>query len=250
MITDIIFIHPQNSIIDLILYSCVLREIRKIHKNEVIHYFVMKHFTQYITYICHDIPGLVIIPLQTNHRSEILKRIQMQTSFRNMHHREIFGTHDEFRFDSMKNIHKTQKHDNDLSVYGYDEIKVIEGFTFTDCNENQDPSYNVLKFNKLYALISSLKCIKYIKKSSICVTVRADNLFKPDRFFDCFTTVMNASKIYLFCDDEMTFFVICLYKNGILKKKNITIIINETITPYILSVIPSDWVRVNVVINV
>jgi hypothetical protein len=248
--SDIIFIHPQNSITDLMLYSCVLREIRNIHKNDVIHYFVSQQFMSYITYICHDIPGLVIIPLQTNHRSEIFKNIQIQSSFRNMRHREIFGVHDEFRFDSLKNVHKTQKHDKDLSVYGYDESKVIENFTFTDCNENPDPSNNIMKFSKIYSLISSLKCKKYLIKSAISLTVKADTLFKPDRFFDCFTTVMNATKIYLFCDDEMTFFVIFLYKNGILKNKNITIIINETITPFMLSVIPSDWVRVNVVLNV
>ena len=240
--SDIIFIHPQNSITDLILYSCVLREIRNIHKNDVIHYFVCQQFMSYITYICHDIPGLVIIPLQTNHRSEIFKNIQIQSSFRNMRHREIFGAHDEFRFDSLKNIHKTQKHDKDLSVYGYDESKIIVNFTFTNCNENLDPAYNVMKFSKIFCLISSLKCIKYLTKSAISVTVRADNLFKPDRFFDCYTIVMNATTIYLSCEDDITFFVICLYKNGILKKKNITIIINEKITPYMLSVIPLDWV--------
>jgi hypothetical protein len=240
--SDIIFIHPQNSITDLLLYSCVLREIRNIHKNNVIHYFVSQQFMTYITYICHDIPGLVIIPLQTNHRSEIFKNIQIQSSFRNMRHREIFGVHDEFRFDSLKNIHKTQKHDKDLSVYGYDESKVIDNFTFTNCNENQDPAYNIMKFSKMYSLISSLKCIKYQIKSPISVTVKGDDLFKPDRFFDCFSTVTNATIINLFWDDEITFFVICLHKQGILKKKNITIIINETTTPYILSVIPSDWV--------
>lgn len=231
---DCLFLHPQNSIQDILAYTGMIRHTYEVFEGKltllispVYASLCRKHFK--------DLTEINIVEVHDFSDSTLLKLFLNQ--FKANRERYFMGSYDKFRFDSYKKKFSTQYPDglkaddsfDPYSFYGFDPSIRYSYFRINTCNKTCDKLIKNIKTvaNMNFNITSKADFVPSSYKKNAMISLNIDTMFGSEDFFNSIELVRYSKALYLTnaVSDNFTLLLYMLIKSehypDLLPQKNV-----------------------------
>lgn len=232
---DCLFLHPQNSIQDVLLYTGMIRHTYETFDGKLT-LLVSPTFINLYKKHFSDLSNLNIVEIHDFSDSSLLKLFLGQ--FKSNRQRYFMGDYDKFRFDSYKKKFSTV-YPNGVSsddttfdpyaLYGFDPEIRYTYFKIHTCDETCHKLIKNIKTvaNMNFNITSKSDPVPPSYKKNAMISLNIDAMFGNQDFFNSIELVKYSKALYLTNDptDNFTLLLYMLIKskhyNDLLPQKNV-----------------------------
>tara|TARA_Y100000389_G_scaffold181569_1_gene197340 strand:- start:10956 stop:11687 length:732 start_codon:yes stop_codon:yes gene_type:complete len=230
--SSIVFIHPQNNLKDMLIYSSVLRKIRE-ETSETINiiYFILKKNEEHLQYLIPDLKNIDFVKVDSLHPNS-MKLFMMFSRLYNSATKLCYGENDTFRSDAYNNAHLSMSHEYDLSVYDISDEIIFEKFKYFPKVSKKNHALFIKKFTHSINIVSSLKHLKEMGLNNSGILIDFGKMFAKEdvSFHDCYDLLCKTNSVQSYGGNSLLsiFVMLLTYTNQLKISKVILFPENET----------------------
>ena len=227
--SDIVFVHPQNSLRDFFVYASVLRKIRQDNSEpKTIYYFVLEKYAKHLPYLINDLKNITTVNVGSLNPNSLRTFIQFCRKY-NTANKECFGENDIFRNDIYKDVHEGMESEYDLMVYGISDDVIFDNFRYFPKHSMKDHAKFIHKFTSNINIVSSTSHLEKLNMKPSGVLVDFSKMFpnEDETFHNCYYLLTKTDTVKSLGNTTFTLFVMFLKYSNQISIGNILLVPDE-----------------------